>query len=130
MLRIGAVAELLGVHPRTLRLYEERGLIEPHRRSGQRLFSQNDVIWFRCLRRLIHEDGYTLDAIVKLLDFLPCWELRNCTSTTCQGADCPAAKDRRLSCAEIMAIVCREGKNCQTCSACDVEQVEVQVATL
>lgn len=41
---IGAVAEILGVKPRMLRLYEERGLIAPSRTEGnRRLYSLNDI---------------------------------------------------------------------------------------
>ena len=41
---IGAVAEILGVKPRMLRVYEERGLVTPSRTEGNhRLFSLNDI---------------------------------------------------------------------------------------
>jgi len=56
---IGIVAELLNIHPRTLRIYEREGLIKPARRSGKRFFSNNDLKWLKCLRKLIHEDGFT-----------------------------------------------------------------------
>ena len=112
--RIGAVADLLGVHPRTLRLYEERGLVNPSRRRGQRRYSQNDIRWLRCLRRLIHEEGYGLDAIVKLLDFTPCWELRGCSPEVREA--CDAAQDRRLRCWQIAERTCPRGAgSCETC---------------
>jgi len=112
--RIGTVADLLGVHPRTLRLYEERGLVEPVRRRGQRLYSQNDVRWLRCLRRLIHEEGYGLDAIIKLLDFAPCWELRDCAPEV--RSRCEAFRDRRLRCWQIAQRTCpRSGDSCEEC---------------
>lgn len=114
--RIGAVAELLGVHPRTLRLYEERGLVEPGRKRGQRRYSQNDIRWLRCLRRLIHEEGYSLDAIVKLLDFAPCWELRDCPPNQREG--CAAAQDRRLRCWQISERVCSHSQ--ESCEHCEV----------
>ncbi len=41
---IGAVAEILGIKPRMLRVYEERGLLTPSRTEGnRRLFSLNDI---------------------------------------------------------------------------------------
>ncbi len=40
---ISVVAELLGVHPQTLRLYEREGLIQPKRVNRQRLYSEEDI---------------------------------------------------------------------------------------
>ena len=114
MFRIGAVAELLGVHPRTLRLYEDRGLVTPGRKRGQRRYSQNDIRWLRCLRRLIHEEGYGLDAIEKLLELAPCWELRDCSPEA--RAACPASRDRRLRCWQLRERTCSNGiDSCETC---------------
>lgn len=113
-MRIGAVARLLGVHPRTLRLYEERGLVEPERVSGQRRYTSNDVRWLKCVRSLIHEFGYSIDAIIKLLDFAPCWELKGCPEEL--RANCPSAVDRRLACWQIARLTCRRGgKSCNDC---------------
>ena len=112
--RIGSVAELIGVHPRTLRLYEDRGLVTPSRTRGQRRYSQNDIGWLRCLRRLIHEEGYGLDAIAKLLEFAPCWELRDCPAEIRET--CEAAHDRHLRCWQINQRVCSRGEGlCETC---------------
>jgi len=43
MYLISVVAELLSVHPQTLRVYEREGLISPDRAGGQRLYSRRDV---------------------------------------------------------------------------------------
>ncbi len=40
---ISIVAEMLGVHPQTLRLYEREGLIRPKRQNRQRLYSEEDI---------------------------------------------------------------------------------------
>ncbi len=40
---ISIVAEMLGVHPQTLRLYEREGLIRPKRQNNQRLYSEEDI---------------------------------------------------------------------------------------
>ncbi len=114
--RIGAVAELLGVHPRTLRLYEEHGLLKTVRKRGQRRYSHNDIRWLRCLRRLIHEEGYSLEAISRLLDFAPCWELCNCPPEVRQN--CEAAHDRRLRCWQIAQRTCKRGAG--SCEECEV----------
>ena len=122
--RIGAVAELLSVHPRTLRLYEERGLIVPARKRGQRCFSQNDIRWLRCLRRLVHEEGFSLEAVRRLLDFAPCWELRDCPQEVRDG--CEAAQDRRLRCWQIRDRVCRDGDT--SCERCEVYERDRRLA--
>ena len=43
MYLISVVAEILSVHPQTLRVYEREGLINPDRAGGQRLYSRADV---------------------------------------------------------------------------------------
>jgi MerR family transcriptional regulator/heat shock protein HspR len=43
MYLISVVAEILSVHPQTLRVYEREGLISPERAGGQRLYSRADV---------------------------------------------------------------------------------------
>ncbi len=121
--RIGDVAELLGVHTRTLRLYEQRGLVLPERRRGQRRYSQNDIRWLRCLRQLVHEQGYNLDAIARLMDFAPCWELRGCAAEVRET--CSAAQPRRLRCWHITERVCeREDVPCRSCEVYLAEQGE------
>ena len=51
---IGTAAEILGVHPRTLRLYEDGGLLRPARKNNRRFYSANDLHWIACIRYLIH----------------------------------------------------------------------------
>ena len=74
---IGVASGLLGVHPRTLRLYEQRGLLQPARRSGRRYYSNDDLRWSRCIIEWNHGRGLSLDGIRRLLDFLPCWGIGN-----------------------------------------------------
>jgi len=64
---ISVAAELVGVHPRTLRIYEETGLIVPARTEGNtRLFSNADIELCQRIRFLIQEMGLNL-AGVKLI---------------------------------------------------------------
>jgi len=79
---ITVACQLAGLSPRTLRLYEEEGLIRPFRRSaeGQRLYSNQDLAWIRCIRELVHEHGLTTTAIRRLLDLIPCWEIKRCSA--------------------------------------------------
>ncbi len=63
---ISVAAEITGLHPRTLRIYEERGLLSPVRRNRIRLYSDEDIERVRLIRQLI--EGYRLNlAGVRLL---------------------------------------------------------------
>ena len=75
---IGVAAKLLDVHPRTLRIYEEEGFINPHHKGSRRFFSLNDVKWISCLRSMIHDQGISIPGLKRLLVFAPCWEIADC----------------------------------------------------
>jgi MerR family transcriptional regulator/heat shock protein HspR len=74
---ISVAAELVDMHPQTLRLYERKGLIHPKRSGGKtRLYSERDVEKLREIRRLTQELGVNLagvEEIMKLGDEL--WAL-------------------------------------------------------
>ncbi len=91
---IGVAARLLNFHPRTLRIYEDEGLIKPERRGERRLYSQNDITWIGCLRSLIHEQGISIPGIKKLLQFASCHEITDCPQET--YCTCDAVVDRAL----------------------------------
>lgn len=58
---ISIVAEIVGLHEQSLRLYERRGLIQPHRSDGNiRLFSDDDVERLRTIKRLMNDLGVNL----------------------------------------------------------------------
>ena len=64
---ISVAAEIVAVHPRTLRIYEEAGLICPSRtESNIRLFSENDLRRILWIRHLTQDLGVNL-AGIKLL---------------------------------------------------------------
>ena len=75
---IGVAAKLLGVHPRTLRIYEEEGLIQPDHKGARRLFSPDDIKWIFCLRSMIHDQGISIPGLKRLLALAPCWEIAEC----------------------------------------------------
>lgn len=75
---IGVAAQMLGIHPRTLRIYEQEQLIRPMRKGKWRYFTMNDVKWVECLREMIHEHGISIAAIKKLLQYTPCWNIADC----------------------------------------------------
>ncbi len=54
---ISVVAEMLSVHPQTLRLYEREGLINPRRTRKQRLYSESDIEKLNLILQLTRELG-------------------------------------------------------------------------
>jgi MerR family transcriptional regulator/heat shock protein HspR len=65
---ISVAAELAGMHPQTLRLYESRGLIKPRRSPKQtRLYSQRDVERLRRIQALTGELGMNLAGVEQVL---------------------------------------------------------------
>jgi len=113
---IGIVAELLNLHPRTLRIYEQEGLIKPARRGGKRFYSNNDLQWLKCLRKLLTDDGLNVAGIRKLLTIAPCWEIRNCGEEV--SKNCPAILNFPVPCWELIPRACKEKG--QSCSDCEV----------
>jgi MerR family transcriptional regulator/heat shock protein HspR len=60
---ISIAAELASVHPRTLRIYEEEGLLCPHRRNNLRLYSEADIRRVRIIRFLTRRQGVNLAGV-------------------------------------------------------------------
>jgi MerR family transcriptional regulator, heat shock protein HspR len=66
---IGIASELIGVHPQTLRMYEQKGLLRPRKSiKNTRLYSQEDVDLGRYIQRLTQELGMNLAGVNKVLD--------------------------------------------------------------
>jgi len=65
---ISVAAELVGMHPQTLRLYENKGLVRPKRTpGGTRLYSEADVERLRIVQRLTTELGLNLAGVELVL---------------------------------------------------------------
>ncbi|HWQ24715.1 MAG TPA: helix-turn-helix transcriptional regulator [Gaiellaceae bacterium] len=65
---ISVAAELVGMHPQTLRLYEARGLVRPARTpGGTRLYSDADLERLRLIQRLTTELGLNLAGVEHVL---------------------------------------------------------------
>ena len=61
---IGVVADMLNVHPQTLRFYEKKGLVRPSRTEGQtRMYSAEDVEEIARLLRLTRDLGVNLAGV-------------------------------------------------------------------
>jgi MerR family transcriptional regulator, heat shock protein HspR len=65
---ISVAAELAHMHPQTLRIYEQRGLIRPQRSpKNTRLYSQRDVERLRRIQRMTSEQGLNLAGVETVL---------------------------------------------------------------
>ena len=65
---ISVAAELAGVHPQTLRIYEQKGLVTPQRTSGNtRMYSQADIDRLQLINELTSE-GINLAGVIRILD--------------------------------------------------------------
>ncbi len=65
---ISVAAELVGMHPQTLRVYETKGLVRPRRTPGNtRLYSEADLERLRLIQRLTTELGLNLAGVETVL---------------------------------------------------------------
>ena len=66
--RIGEVASLVGVDAHVLRYWESEFRMRPHRSSsGQRLYRKQDLARFFRIKRLLHDEGYTIAGARRVL---------------------------------------------------------------
>jgi MerR family transcriptional regulator/heat shock protein HspR len=66
---ISVAAELAGVHPQTLRIYERKGLVAPKRTSGNtRRYSDRDIQLLRQIQDLTQEGGINLAGVKMIIE--------------------------------------------------------------
>ena len=74
---ISVAADLAGLHPQTLRIYESKGLVTPKRTSGNtRMYSQADVERLKLINQLTDE-GINLAGVLRILDMRERMEAMN-----------------------------------------------------
>ena len=65
---ISVAADLVGMHPQTLRIYEQKGLVRPQRTAGNtRLYSERDLERLKLIQRLTTELGLNLAGVEQVL---------------------------------------------------------------
>jgi MerR family transcriptional regulator/heat shock protein HspR len=65
---ISVAAELAGVHPQTLRIYERKGLLRPERTSGNtRRYSERDIERLRTIQQLTQVEGVNLAGVKQIM---------------------------------------------------------------
>src|SRR6266576_6073349 len=66
---ISVAAELAGVHPQTLRIYERKGLVRPERTSGNtRRYSNRDIDLLRQIQEMTQEFGINLAGVKRIIE--------------------------------------------------------------
>ncbi len=66
---ISVAAELAGVHPQTLRIYERKELVQPTRSpGGTRLYSEADIERLRLIQRLTQDEGVNLAGVMRIIE--------------------------------------------------------------
>lgn len=66
---ISVAAELTGVHPQTLRIYERKELINPQRSAGNtRLYSESDIDRLRFIQHLTQDEGINLAGVTRIIE--------------------------------------------------------------
>lgn len=66
---ISVAADLVGVHPQTLRIYERKGLLSPSRTAGNtRRYSERDIERLRTIQRLSQEYGINLAGVKMIVE--------------------------------------------------------------
>jgi len=66
---ISVAAELAGVHPQTLRIYERKRLVQPSRSpGGTRMYSESDIERLRLIQRFTQEEGINLAGVMRIIE--------------------------------------------------------------
>ncbi len=117
---IGIASKLTATTVYTLRMYEEKGLIIPHKTdTGRRLYSDVDIQRLRCIRRHIDQEGLNIAGIKALLSVVPCWVIKPCTKADRENCDAYQAHTEPCWMASEKGPRCRD----EDCRDCNVYQI-------
>lgn len=116
---ISVIADLIGEHPETLRVWERNRLIQPDRSSYQRRYTNNDLRRLQFIKYMIDEKGFNVASLNHLLSMYPCWYRVNCGGGKNNTADInqnkPCWKSRDTYCVKVtdkadMCCCCKRDK--------------------
>ena len=66
---ISVAADLAGMHPQTLRIYERKALVQPQRSAGNtRLYSDADIERLRLIQHLTQDEGINLAGVMRIIE--------------------------------------------------------------
>ncbi len=124
---IGMVAKMFNLSVSTIRLYENEGLIIPHKSQGNhRYFTETDLKRLECIRGLIEDKGLNFAGIRLLLSTIPCWELKPCSEE--DRKNCDAFYKSQVPC----WLVENKGDRCknENCAECPVYLESAQCSNI
>lgn len=77
---ISDVSREVNLSQKTIREYEKMGLVKPRRepRTNNRIYSVFDISQIRQISHLIHNEGFTLPCLRRLVQLAPCWNVFDC----------------------------------------------------
>lgn len=127
---IGKVAELLGEHPETIRVWERNGLIQPDRSGYQRKYSEEDIMRLKFIKHLMAE-GMNIPGIKVLIRMYPCWHVQGCSggakrrSRVPVNESKPCWKEEGTYCLLLMDMTdaCGACQVRETCKGCATQSV-------
>ena len=93
---INDVSRIVDLSQKTIRDYEKMGLIMPRRepRTNNRIYSDFEIEQIRHISHLIHNEGFTLPCILRILQLAPCWNIFECEVKE----KCPAYEYATIPC--------------------------------
>lgn len=126
---ISTVAELIGEHPETLRVWERQGIIKPDRSRYRRQYSNNDVKRLQFIKRMLDEEGLNLAGVRHLTRMYPCWYVQNCRGGATRNSKVaineskPCWKEAGTYCLVVVdkseaCNTCDMLKRCHQCTGC------------
>ena len=109
---INEVSRRVNLSQKRIRDYEREGFIKPmrERRTNNRLYTDFDIAHIRRINQLIHQEGFTLACLRKLLVHAPCWNIFDCQ----KRKECPAYEEQHVPCYEI-----RKSEKIPSSSSCE-----------
>jgi len=118
ILPVGLVARRIGVSVETVRMYERKGLILPHRtNSGRRMYSLHDLERLHDIRKLITEHGLNLNGIKLLMSLVFRIELKGGLDDAC--VNCPVYYEAVQPCSDTSNEYTKcQNKECQDYPVC------------
>ncbi|MCF8130234.1 MAG: MerR family transcriptional regulator [Deltaproteobacteria bacterium] len=95
---ISTVSREVNLSQKTIREYEKMGLVKPRReaKTNNRIYSDFDIAQIRQISHLIHNEGFTLPCLRRLVQLAPCWNVFDCDAKE----DCSAYKSPYRPCYE------------------------------
>jgi DNA-binding transcriptional MerR regulator len=107
---IGIVAELIGVRPETLRVWDREGLVTPSRWRGSRCYSDAGLQRVLFVKHLLDEEGLNLAAVRGYIKLYHCWPIDDCVpchkAATANGKPCWKRPGAYCGLAEEESLLC------------------------